>query len=109
MTLTVYLIAGEASGDALGAALMRELKEKLGEDNVDFLGVGGERMLEQGLPSLFPYHELSLMGFAEILPHMSNLLARMRAVYEHILIKRPDVVITIDSPGFNFRVVKKLK
>lgn len=99
----IYLIAGESSGDQLGAALMRELKDAA------YFGVGGEQMEAAGLQSLFPYHELSLMGFAEVLPHLLHLTARINAVVEDVLIKQPDVVVTIDSPGFNFRVVKKLR
>ncbi len=107
MALTVYLIAGEASGDALGAGLMRGLKAR--EPGVVFMGIGGEKMAAEGLKSIFPYHELSLMGFAEILPHLHKLLARIGQAVEDVQIRRPDVLVTIDSPGFNFRVVEKLR
>ncbi len=100
---TIYLIAGESSGDQLGASLMRELKGNT------FFGIGGEMMEAEGLHSFFPYHELSLMGFAEVLPHLLHLTARINATVEDIILKHPDVVVTIDSPGFNFRVVKKLR
>lgn len=104
----IYLIAGEASGDLLGAHLMRELKAQ-SSTPVRFCGIGGERMQAEGLTSLFPYQELSLMGFAEILPHALRLMARINATVEDVQNKHPHTVITIDSPGFCFRVVKKLR
>lgn len=75
----------------------------------DFSGVGGELMQAQGMHSLFPMRELSMMGLAEILPHIPKLLERIDQVVDDILAKRPRIVITIDSPGFTFRVVKKLR
>lgn len=104
----VYLIAGEPSGDALGARLMAALKEKTG-GTIRFAGIGGPRMIEQGLESLFPMEELSLMGFVEVLPHIPNLLGRIKQTVTHILRVRPTAVITIDSPGFCFRVTKQLQ
>lgn len=108
MPLSVFLIAGESSGDMLGAGLIRALKTAAGDD-IRLLGVGGERMEAEGLKSEFPYHELSMMGFAEVVPHMTQLMMRMNQVVERIVITRPDVVVTIDSPGFNFRVVRRLR
>jgi lipid-A-disaccharide synthase len=105
--LTAYVIAGEPSGDLLGAHLMRELKAK--KPDIKFCGVGGPRMANQGISSLFPYHELALMGFVEILPYVFKIFARVNLVVEDILAKRPDVVITIDVPGFTLRVVEKLR
>lgn len=106
--LRVYVVAGEASGDLLGAGLMRGLKELTG-GKVRFFGVGGEFMEAEGLKSIFPYHELSLLGIAEVLPHAMRIFARINLVVEDILTKRPDVVVTIDSPGFNYRAIKKLR
>src|ERR1700756_233597 len=106
--LSIYLIAGEASGDLLGAHLMRELKAQAAQP-VIFSGIGGDKMAAEGLASLFPYYELSMMGFVEILPYLYNLAVRMSATVEDILAKQPDAVVTIDSPGFCFRVVKKLR
>ena len=71
--LTIYLIAGEPSGDFLGASLMRALREQ-SERHIRFYGIGGERMEAEGLESLFPYHELSMMGFVEIIPHIFRTL-----------------------------------
>ena len=106
--LVIYIIAGEASGDLLGAHLMRALKAQSSRP-IRFYGVGGDKMTAEGLDSLFPYYELSMMGFIEILPYAFNLLSRIGLTVEDIRTKQPDMVITIDSPGFCFRVVKKLR
>ncbi len=105
--LRVYVIAGESSGDRLGAGIMRELRNA--HPNIEFNGIGGPDMEAEGLNSLFPYHELSLMGFAEILPKMLHLLGRIGLTVDDISNKQPDILLTIDSPGFTFRVVKKLR
>lgn len=105
--LRIFLIAGESSGDSLGANLMRVLKDL--HPNVQFSGVGGRRMAAAGLVSLFPMEELSVMGVAEILPKLFHILARIRQTTQAILKGQPDAVITIDSPDFCFRVVKKVK
>lgn len=104
----IYIIAGEPSGDLLGARLMAALKRHT-SGQVRFCGIGGERMMAEGLHSLFPYHELSLMGFVEILPHIRRLTRRISQTVTHISEQKPDCVITIDSPGFCFRVVEKLR
>jgi len=103
----VYLVAGEASGDELGSRLMRALKAELAVD-IRFAGVGGDAMSAEGLQSLFPMRELSLMGFVEIVPHIPRLMRRIRETAADIRRCRPDVVVTIDSPDFNFRVGKRL-
>lgn len=104
--MLVYLIVGEASGDLLGARLMRELKTSY---DITFAGIGGTQMEEEGLRTLFPMSELSLMGFVEILPHLPRLLRHIKFTVADILARKPDVIVTIDSPGFNFRVAKKLR
>lgn len=106
--LIVYLIAGEASGDLLGAHLMRSLRTK-STRRVFFYGVGGQKMEAEGLNSLFPYHELSMMGLVEILPYIFKTLARIDLTVSDITLKQPEIIITIDSPGFCFRVVEKLR
>jgi len=103
----VYIIAGEASGDILGGRLMASLKEK--NPDMVFAGVGGIKMEAEGLKSLFPMHELSVMGLTEIVPHIPRLMRRIRETVADILKRRPVVLVTIDSPGFSFRVAKKLK
>jgi lipid-A-disaccharide synthase len=102
----IFLLAGEPSGDMLGARLMRALHER--SPDVGFAGIGGSRMDEQGLKSLFPMEELSLMGFAEILPHLPRLFRRMRETVAAIDRLQPDMVLTIDSPGFSLRLQGRL-
>jgi lipid-A-disaccharide synthase len=103
-----FLIAGEASGDLLGARLMRGLK-KLTKGKARFAGVGGERMLAEGLELTFPQSELSHMGIIEVARHLPNLLRRLRETADEVKRRKPVALITIDSPDFNFRVAKKLK
>jgi len=103
-----FLIAGEPSGDGLGGRLMAALRV-LCQDHLHFAGIGGPRMSEQGLSSLFPMTELSIMGLAEVLPHLPRLARRLTQTVAEIGARRPAAVITIDSPGFNFRVAKRLK
>ncbi len=108
MTKNIYIIAGEPSGDALGGKLIQALKQQ-SKDELNFHGVGGTRMEEEGFESLFPMSELSIMGFVELIPHIPHMLKRINQTVADILAKKPDVVITIDSPGFCFRVAKKLQ
>ena len=101
------MIAGEASGDKLGAALMAELKTL--RPDVTFDGVGGPLMQAQGLVSRFAMDELSVMGLAEILPKYFALKARIRQMADAVLATGPDVLITIDSPDFCLRVAGLVK
>ncbi len=105
--MRIYLVAGEASGDKLGGALMAGLKELA--DGVEFLGVGGPQMQAEGLQSLFPMDELSVMGLAEILPKYRSLTQRIRETAADILKRQPDVLITIDSPDFCLRVAQRTR
>lgn len=101
------LVAGEPSGDALAGPLMAALKDQLGGE-VSFTGVGGEAMIGQGLESLFPMSDLSVMGLAEVLPRLA-LIRRRLAQTEALARKvRPDALVTIDAPGFNFRLARRL-
>jgi lipid-A-disaccharide synthase len=101
------LIAGEPSGDKLGAALMAALKTLL--PNPEFSGIGGPLMQAEGLASLFPMQELSVMGIAEILPKYRQLKARIAQTAAATLATNPDALITIDSPDFCLRVAKIVK
>lgn len=104
--LKVFLIAGEASGDKLGAALMAGLTQVLGPEGVQFSGVAGPLMQAQGMGSLFPMEELSVMGLAEILPKYRQLKRRIGQTAQAVLDQQPDVLITIDSPDFCLRVAR---
>lgn len=101
--MKVFLIAGEPSGDKLGAALMTGLKD-LAPD-VAFSGVGDEGMSAQGLSSLFEMSDLSVMGLAEVLPRIPLLRRRIHQTAQAIAETCPDVVVTIDSPDFCLRVL----
>lgn len=102
-----YMIAGEPSGDLLGARLMAGLKQRLGA--VRFAGVGGEMMRAEGLDSLFPMAELSIMGLAEVVPRIPRILMRLTQTVADIEARHPVALITIDSSGFNGRVHRRLK
>ncbi|BAE51288.1 lipid-A-disaccharide synthase [Paramagnetospirillum magneticum] len=106
--MLIYLIAGEPSGDLLGGRLMAALKERLGE-GVSFAGIGGESMRAEGLTSLFPMTELSVMGLVEVLPRIPKILRRVKQTISDIETKRPDALVTIDSWGFNGRIQAGLK
>ena len=103
----IFLIAGEASGDALGSRLMRAMQGH--RNDLVFAGIGGPRMAAAGLKSEFPMQELSVMGLAEILPRILPLRRRIRQTIEIIRTTRPDAVVTIDSPGFTLRVLDGIR
>jgi len=102
-----FLIAGEPSGDRLGAALMSGLKTLA--PGCTFAGIGGPAMQAEGLTSLFPMQELSIMGIAEVLPKYRALKRRIRQSAEAALAANPAALITIDSPDFCLRVAKLVK
>ncbi|MDB5657565.1 MAG: lpxB [Cypionkella sp.] len=105
--LKLFLIAGEPSGDRLGAALMAGLKTL--HPDVAFQGIGGPLMQAEGLNSLFPMEELSIMGIAEVLPKYLHLKRRIRETAANALSANPATLITIDSPDFCLRVAKIVK
>lgn len=102
------LIAGEASGDALGASLMTALRAS-SDSPVRFTGVGGELMAAEGLVSRFPMRELAVMGLAEVLPRLPQLLRRVSEMVAYAKTERPDAIVTIDAPSFGLRVTEKLR
>jgi lipid-A-disaccharide synthase len=104
----IFLMAGEPSGDALGARLMAALKRET-NGKVRFEGIGGERMAGEGLASQFPMAELSIMGVAEIIPSIPRVLRRVSQTVARIRALRPAAVVSIDATGFCFRVERALK
>jgi lipid-A-disaccharide synthase len=100
----LFLVAGEASGDRLGGALIEGLRA-LGLDP-ELQGVGGPAMAAAGMASRFPMEELSVMGIAEVLPRLPNLLRRIAETAEAVAAMRPDALVTIDSPDFSLRVAR---
>lgn len=104
----IFLIAGEASGDLLGAYLMQSLR-RLGPPGLRFTGIGGPRMAAEGLELFFPQQELAHFGLAELFRHIPHLLKRIRQTIAEIARLKPAALVTIDAPDFSFRVAKKLK
>jgi lipid-A-disaccharide synthase len=103
----IYIIAGEASGDVLGARLIAALRAR--RPGLRFTGIGGEAMAAEGVASLFPMRELALMGLLEVLPKIFRLRARIAETVADIAARRPAVVVTIDSPGFTLRVLRQIQ
>ena len=99
----IFIIAGEVSGDVLGAKIMHEMPE------IKFVGIGGEHMQSAGLKTIFPMSDLSVLGVFEVLVHAKTLTARIKQTVMTILQEKPDIVLTIDSPGFAKSVIKQIK
>jgi lipid-A-disaccharide synthase len=106
--LTIMLVAGEPSGDQLGAQLMGGLTALAG-DRLRIVGVGGTAMEEQGLTSLFPLDATSVMGLREVVPRIPRILRRVRQASDFALKESPDLVVLIDSPDFTHRIARRLK
>ncbi|KAL8264498.1 hypothetical protein R6Q59_022628 [Mikania micrantha] len=106
--MRIFLVAGEVSGDAIGSRLIAALK-KLSPYPIRICGVGGSMMAKQGLKSIFPMEDISVMGIWELLPHLKKLQVRLQETVKVAISFRPHVVVTIDSKGFSFRLLKQLK
>ena len=104
----IWLVAGEDSGDQLGAKLMRAL-HALSPEPLALDGVGGEAMIEAGLASLFPMDDVAVMGYLPVLYRLRTLLARIRQTVEAVVAARPDVLVIIDSPGFTHAVASRVR
>lgn len=107
-TLKVGVIAGEVSGDLLGADLIRSLKAQY-PGSVELVGVGGDALEAEGLNSLFDFSELSIMGFTQVLAKLPKLLSRIKQTANAIIEAKPDVLLIIDSPDFTHRVAKRVR
>jgi lipid-A-disaccharide synthase len=106
--MKLYLIAGEPSGDFIGSKIINQIKSSNSE--VELFGVGGAKMLNAGLDSsLFPMEQISLFGLFEILPHVLRIRRLIKLTVQDIISKKPGVLVSIDSPGFCFRVVAEVK
>ena len=104
----VFLIATEESGDRLGANLMKVLRQRLA-GAVRFEGVGGQSMAREGLASLFPIEELSIMGFSAVLRQLPMILRRIRQTADAVTQASPDILVIIDSPDFTHRVARRVR
>ena len=108
MTRKIFLIATEESGDRLGSALMKVLRQRLGDD-VSFEGIGGSTMAAEGLASLFPIEALSIIGFAAIPKKLPMILRRLAEATDAVLKSAPDILVIIDSPDFTHRVARRVR
>lgn len=103
----VFLVAAEPSGDNLGAKLMASLRKQ--DPSLRFAGIGGERMAAEGLATLFPIGDLSVMGFVEVLPKLPVILDRLKRTAAAIREAKPDIVVLIDAPSFGLRVADRVR
>ena len=101
--IKIFIIAGEVSGDVLGARIMQHMPD------ADFIGIGGENMQSAGLKSLFPMSDLAVMGAVEVLAHARTLTRRIHETVNEIITQKPDVVVSIDAPGFAKSVIKQIR
>jgi lipid-A-disaccharide synthase len=103
----IAIIAGEDSGDMLGADLIHSVSKL--NSNIEFVGVGGDKMVAEGLQLITSNHEFAIMGIAEVLKKLPKLLWLRKKIVKHIIAEKPDLFIGIDSPDLNFPIEKKLK
>ena len=108
MERRVFLIATEESGDRLGANLMKVLRQRLG-DGVRFEGVGGRAMAREGLESLFPIEELSIIGLAAVVKDLPKILGLIKETAIAVVEAAPDILVIIDSPDFTHRVARRVR
>lgn len=102
--MRVMIIAGEASGDLYGAGVVRELKQK--EPESVFFGIGGDKLQAAGMELIYHIREISVMGFLEVLQHLPLLKSMERTLSVLLKVKKPDILLLIDYPGFNLRFAK---
>lgn len=107
MPNTIFIVASEPSGDRLGGALMAELNAQV--PNLRWVGVGGEQMMAQGLPSAFPLADLAVMGLAEVIPAIPRIWGRLNQLESLAKQVKPSLIITIDGQDFSKRLAKRLK
>jgi lipid-A-disaccharide synthase len=105
----LFIVAGEASGDALGARFVARLRQQLGERPLELSGVGGGALIAEGLSSVFPQEDIAVMGFGPVIARLPLLLRRMADAAKAAAAFSPDLMLTIDAPDFSLRVAKKLR
>jgi lipid-A-disaccharide synthase len=107
MSPHIFLVAGEESGDRLGAALISAIRRR--DPGARFSGVGGAQMASEGMPSLFPLGELDIIGFVQIATNLPKILRRIRETADAVIAANPDVLVIIDSPEFTHRVARRVR
>jgi lipid-A-disaccharide synthase len=108
MAVKVAIIAGEMSGDFLGAGMAAEIR-RMANDDVEFIGVGGPALAAEGLRSMFDFNEIAIMGISAVVARLPRLLRRIRETADALITAKPDVLVIIDSPGFTHRVAKRVR
>lgn len=103
----IAILAGEPSGDLIAAQLMAHIRSKI--KNIEFIGVGGPLMKQEGLRSFFDYSNLSLYGVFQVIPNIPKLIFLRYKIIKYLKNEKPDIFIGVDAPDFNFYVEKKLK
>lgn len=113
--MKIYFIAGENSGDFIGASIIKALKKSPSlaksnsNKNIDLFGIGGNKMQAEGLVPLFPIEKINLMGFFEVLPHLLIINDLINLTVNDAISREVDIIITIDSPGFTYRVAERVR
>ena len=102
----IFISVGEISGDQIAGLIIKEL---IKNHQIELQGIGGNNLKKLGLKTLFPLKEISIMGLLEVIPKIPKLMSLISFTVNKILLFKPDIIITVDAPGFNFRVLKKLK
>ncbi|KAF8818811.1 lipid-A-disaccharide synthase [Rickettsia endosymbiont of Cardiosporidium cionae] len=105
--MKIYLIAGENSGDFIGAKIINALHNR--KNNLSIRAIGGNLIKQTGVDVLFDIEQINIMGFAEIIPNIFRLIKLFYKTIEDIIQYQPDVLITIDAPGFSFKIAQKIK
>lgn len=105
----LFIVAGEASGDALGTRFVAQLRRELGERPLELGGVGGAALIAEGLVSAFPQEDIAVMGFGPVVARLPLLLRRMSDAARAAAAFEPDLMLTIDAPDFSLRVARKLR
>lgn len=105
----LFIVAGEASGDALGARFVARLRAVLGDRPLELSGVGGEALIAEGLHSVFPQEDIAVMGFGPVVARLPLLLRRMSDAARAAAVFKPDLLLTIDAPDFSLRVATKVR
>lgn len=109
--MKLFIVTGEPSGDALAAGAVQVLRQRLRERGEELVlsGVGGERLAEEGLTSLFPQSDIAVMGISAVAGRLPTILARLRQTTEAAVAEAPDLLLTVDSPDFSLRVAKRVR